>query len=125
MYSTPHFNGLHSAGMFRPPSQTTSRLHDCTLKRVVVLKDQLNKRAHADSAQLACEAAASIRTVASLTRGADCLALYSKSLEEPLFKVKQERSLDEFFVLLFSFSSILRYRPRVLVRGHTRITSGS
>ena len=54
------------------------------LKRVIVLKDQKNKKAHAESAQLACEAAGSIRTVASLTREADCLALYSKSLEGPL-----------------------------------------
>ncbi|KAJ6477368.1 P-loop containing nucleoside triphosphate hydrolase protein [Mycena vitilis] len=52
--------------------------------RVVVLKDQKNKAAHEASAQLACEAAAAIRTVASLTREADCLDLYSSSLEEPL-----------------------------------------
>ncbi|ESK90451.1 multidrug resistance protein 1 [Moniliophthora roreri MCA 2997] len=52
--------------------------------RVVVLKDQQNKKAHAGSAQLACEAAGSIRTVASLTREDDCLKLYSKSLDEPL-----------------------------------------
>ncbi|THH21388.1 hypothetical protein EW146_g137 [Bondarzewia mesenterica] len=54
--------------------------------RVVVLKDQQNKAAHEHSAQLACEAAASIRTVASLTREADCLRLYSESLEEPMLK---------------------------------------
>ncbi|KAI9462777.1 P-loop containing nucleoside triphosphate hydrolase protein [Lactarius psammicola] len=54
--------------------------------RVVVLKDQQNKKAHEESAQLACEAAASIRTVASLTREDDCLELYSRSLEEPLRK---------------------------------------
>ncbi|KAI0697870.1 P-loop containing nucleoside triphosphate hydrolase protein [Cytidiella melzeri] len=51
---------------------------------VVVLKDQKNKKAHEQSAQLACEAAGSIRTVASLTREADCLRLYSESLEGPL-----------------------------------------
>ena len=54
------------------------------MKRVVVLKDEKNKAAHESSAQLACEAAASIRTIASLTREEDCLRLYSKSLEEPL-----------------------------------------
>ncbi|KAJ3756801.1 P-loop containing nucleoside triphosphate hydrolase protein [Lentinula raphanica] len=54
--------------------------------RVVVLKDQANKKEHASSAQLACEAAASIRTVAALTREKDCCDLYSKSLEEPLRK---------------------------------------
>lgn len=52
--------------------------------RVVVLKDQQNKRAHEHSAQLACEAAGAIRTVASLTREGDCLRLYSESLDEPL-----------------------------------------
>lgn len=52
--------------------------------RVVVLKDQANKKAHESSAQLACEAAAAIRTVASLTREDDCCDLYSQSLEEPL-----------------------------------------
>jgi ATP-binding cassette subfamily B (MDR/TAP) protein 1 len=52
--------------------------------QVVVLKDQANKKAHEESAQLACEAAGSIRTVASLTRETDCLNLYSKSLDVPL-----------------------------------------
>ncbi|KAF6757399.1 multidrug resistance protein 1 [Ephemerocybe angulata] len=54
--------------------------------RVVVLKDQANRKAHEESAQLACEAAGSIRTVASLTREADCLRLYSESLDIPLKK---------------------------------------
>jgi ATP-binding cassette, subfamily B (MDR/TAP), member 1 len=54
--------------------------------RVVVLKDQANKKAHEESAQLACEAAGSIRTVASLTREQDCLRIYSQSLEIPLRK---------------------------------------
>ncbi|KAJ2914131.1 hypothetical protein MD484_g6294, partial [Candolleomyces efflorescens] len=52
--------------------------------QVVVLKDQANKKAHEESAQLACEAAGSIRTVASLTREKDCLEQYSQSLEVPL-----------------------------------------
>ncbi|KAF8516809.1 P-loop containing nucleoside triphosphate hydrolase protein [Hysterangium stoloniferum] len=52
--------------------------------RVVVLKDQVNKKSHAASAQLACEAAGAIRTVASLTREDDCLNLYSESLVIPL-----------------------------------------
>jgi ATP-binding cassette subfamily B (MDR/TAP) protein 1 len=54
--------------------------------RIVVLKDQKNKREHEASAQLACEAAGAIRTVASLTRENDCTALYSQALEEPLRK---------------------------------------
>lgn len=54
--------------------------------RVVVLKDKKNKKEHEESAQLACEAAGSIRTVASLTREDDCTLIYSKALEEPLRK---------------------------------------
>jgi ATP-binding cassette subfamily B (MDR/TAP) protein 1 len=87
--------------------------------RVVVLKDQSNKKAHEESAQLACEAAASIRTVASLTREDDCVEIYSKSLEGPLrrsnrtavwsnflFAVSQAFS---FFIisLVFWYGSIL------------------
>ncbi|KAI0284634.1 P-loop containing nucleoside triphosphate hydrolase protein [Russula aff. rugulosa BPL654] len=52
--------------------------------RIVVLKDQQNKKSHADSAQIACEAAGAIRTVASLTREDDCLELYGESLDVPL-----------------------------------------
>ena len=52
----------------------------------MVLKDQTNKKAHEESAQLACEAAGSIRTVASLTREDDCVRLYSSRLEETLHK---------------------------------------
>ncbi|KAH6896470.1 P-loop containing nucleoside triphosphate hydrolase protein [Coprinopsis sp. MPI-PUGE-AT-0042] len=52
--------------------------------RLVVMKDETNKKAYESSAQLACEAAGSIRTVAALTREADCLQRYSESLEEPL-----------------------------------------
>ncbi|KAH9941048.1 multidrug resistance protein 1 [Amylocystis lapponica] len=52
--------------------------------RVVVLKDEQNKRAHEHSAQIACEAAGAIRTVASLTREGDCCDLYSQSLDGPL-----------------------------------------
>jgi ATP-binding cassette subfamily B (MDR/TAP) protein 1 len=48
------------------------------------MKDQRNKNAHAESAQLACEAAGAIRTIASLTREDECLELYTRSLEEPL-----------------------------------------
>jgi ATP-binding cassette subfamily B (MDR/TAP) protein 1 len=54
--------------------------------RVIRLKDITNERLHEDSAQLACEAAGSIRTVASLTREDDCCREYSRSLEIPLQK---------------------------------------
>ncbi|EUC60222.1 multidrug resistance protein [Rhizoctonia solani AG-3 Rhs1AP] len=52
--------------------------------RVVVLKDQSNKAEHEGSAQVACEAAGAIKTVASLTREQDCCDIYSRSLEGPL-----------------------------------------
>ncbi|KAH9174816.1 P-loop containing nucleoside triphosphate hydrolase protein [Lactarius sanguifluus] len=73
--------------------------------RVVVLKDQHNKSAHEESAQLACEAAASIRTVASLTREDDCLDLYSRSLEEPLRKSNRTAVWSNFlFAMSQAFS---------------------
>ena len=62
----------------------SSFICSATTKRVVVLKDEQNKGTHESSAQVACEAAASIRTVASLTREEDCLRIYSERLEEPL-----------------------------------------
>lgn len=48
------------------------------------MKDQTNKKSHEDSAQVACEAAGAIRTVASLTREEECTRIYSESLEVPL-----------------------------------------
>ncbi|KAG2160205.1 P-loop containing nucleoside triphosphate hydrolase protein [Suillus bovinus] len=52
--------------------------------QVVVLKDQRNKKAQESSAQIACEAAGAIRTVASLTREEHCLDIYRQSLEGPI-----------------------------------------
>ncbi|KAF8585704.1 P-loop containing nucleoside triphosphate hydrolase protein [Ramaria rubella] len=74
--------------------------------RVVVLKDQKNKIAHEASAQLACEAAASIRTVASLTREEECLALYSESLMGPLRESNRTAITSN---LLFSLSQAMTF----------------
>lgn len=52
--------------------------------RVVVLKDEKNKKWHASSAQMASEAAGAVRTVASLTREQDVDNIYSNSLKTPL-----------------------------------------
>ncbi|GJN89308.1 hypothetical protein Rhopal_002288-T1 [Rhodotorula paludigena] len=52
--------------------------------RVVILKDKKNKEAHASSAQMACEAAGAIRTVAALTREDQCNNLYSEQLDSPM-----------------------------------------
>lgn len=84
-----------------------------------MLKDEQNKKAHEASAQLACEAAGAIRTVASLTREGDCCRIYSQSLEEPLVRSNRTAiysnaiySLSQamsFFViaLVFWYGSIL------------------
>ncbi|KAK7461381.1 hypothetical protein VKT23_008560 [Stygiomarasmius scandens] len=80
--------------------------------RVVVLKDQANKKEHAASAQLACEAAGAIRTIASLTREDDCLDLYSKSLEEPL---KKSNRTAIFSNGLYALSSSMAFFAIALV----------
>ncbi|KAF8133779.1 ste6-like protein [Boletus edulis] len=80
--------------------------------RVVVLKDQQNKRAHDSSAHLACEAAASIRTVASLTREEDCLKLYSDSLDEPL---RNSNRTTKWSSLLYAFSQSVTFYVIALV----------
>ncbi|TIC60621.1 P-loop containing nucleoside triphosphate hydrolase protein, partial [Wallemia mellicola] len=54
-----------------------------TRLRIVLLKDKRNKKAYEDSAQLACEAAGSIRTVASLTREDQLSQYYHDALEMP------------------------------------------
>ena len=72
----------------------------------------MNKKAYAESSHLACEAAGSIRTVASLTREEDCLALYSKSLEGPL---KKSNGSAVWGNLLFAFSQAQMYGVIALV----------
>ncbi|KDQ06807.1 hypothetical protein BOTBODRAFT_181275 [Botryobasidium botryosum FD-172 SS1] len=57
--------------------------------KVVVLKDQKNRAAYEESAQVACEAAGAIRTVASLTREDLATKEYSDSLEIPLIVSRQ------------------------------------
>jgi ATP-binding cassette subfamily B (MDR/TAP) protein 1 len=74
--------------------------------RVVVLKDQANKKAHYDSAQIACEAAGAIRTVASLTREEDCCRLYSESLEEP---VRRSNKTSLWSNLLYAFTQAVSF----------------
>ncbi|KIP08244.1 hypothetical protein PHLGIDRAFT_127165 [Phlebiopsis gigantea 11061_1 CR5-6] len=64
--------------------------------RVVVLKDKQNKKAHEESAQLACEAAGAIRTVASLTREDDCCRIYAESLDAPLQNAKRAAVWSNF-----------------------------
>jgi ABC-type bacteriocin/lantibiotic exporter with double-glycine peptidase domain len=68
---------------------------------VVMLKDAKNKAEHAQSAQIACESTAAIRTVAALTREEECLAEYSASLEQPLKRAVRASALS---TLVFSAS---------------------
>jgi len=56
---------------------------------VILQKDKGTKKAHESSAHIACEAAGTIRTVASLTREDDCVHLYSQSLEGPLQQARR------------------------------------
>jgi ATP-binding cassette, subfamily B (MDR/TAP), member 1 len=91
--------------------------------RVVVLKDETNKKYHEQSAQMACEAAAAIRTVASLTREKDCRDIYSKSLEVPL-KTATRASIFSTFTFaisqamsFFAISLVFWYGSRLVVDG--------
>ncbi|THG99670.1 hypothetical protein EW026_g2717 [Hermanssonia centrifuga] len=80
--------------------------------RIVVLKDQKNKKAHDQSAQLACEAAGAIRTVASLHREEDCCIAYSNSLEGPL---RNSNKTALWSTLLFALSQSMVFYVIALV----------
>jgi len=68
--------------------------------KIIIMKDKTNRKAHEESAQLACEAAAAIKTVASLTREDDCLRLYSQSLDKPLRNAKRSAVISSFWFAL-------------------------
>lgn len=78
--------------------------------RVVVLKDKKNKKSHEASAQMACEAAAAIRTVAALTREDDCCAIYSKQLDEPARQSNRTALVANSF---YSLSQALTFLVRL------------
>jgi len=97
--------------------------HSDCFQRIVAPKDQRNKNAHEESAQLACEAAGAIRTVASLTCEGHCLEVYSKTLEKPLRELNRtslwsnllfslSRSFSFFIIALTSWygSRLVSYR---------------
>ncbi|KAJ7622864.1 P-loop containing nucleoside triphosphate hydrolase protein [Mycena rosella] len=74
--------------------------------RVIVLKDEENKLAHVDSAQIACEAAATARTVAALTGEEHCCGRYSNSLVLPL----QQATRAAFWsALLYALSQTMAF----------------
>ncbi|KAK0548355.1 hypothetical protein OC845_003627 [Tilletia horrida] len=74
--------------------------------QLVVLKDVRIKKAHEGAAQIACEAANSVRTVASLTREDACLALYKDALVAPGRVVRNTAFLSN---LLYSISQALAF----------------
>ncbi|KDN46982.1 P-loop containing nucleoside triphosphate hydrolase protein [Tilletiaria anomala UBC 951] len=74
--------------------------------RLVVLKDAKIKKAHEKAAQKACESAANIRTVASLTREDDSLRVYSEELKWPARVVRKTAFLGN---ILFAVSQGLAF----------------
>lgn len=80
---------------------------------MVVLKDQTNKKEHAESAQIACEGAGAIKTVASLTREEGCYEEYSKSLEIPLHRSNRTAVWS---CALFALSQSITFFGIALVR---------
>lgn len=78
----------------------------------MVTKDQRNRKNHDRAAQIACEAVASVRTVASLTGENDICHAYSDSLREPLRRAK---SNDLLANLTFAISASMQYPIIALV----------
>lgn len=74
--------------------------------KLVVLKDAKIKAAHEGSAHRACEAAAAIRTVQSLTREVDCLEIYKRELVEPGKIAKKAAFLSN---ILYALSQALSF----------------
>jgi ATP-binding cassette subfamily B (MDR/TAP) protein 1 len=56
---------------------------------LVLPNERAKKLAHEKTAQVACESAGAIRTVASLTRETDCVRRYSEALEGPLRRTRK------------------------------------
>jgi ATP-binding cassette, subfamily B (MDR/TAP), member 1 len=97
--------------------------------RVVVMKDETNKQYHEDSAQMACEAAASIRTVAALTREKDCVDIYSRCLDIPLKKATRTSvyatatyALSQSMAF-FAISLVFWYGSRLVANGEYSTTA--
>ncbi|KIY50745.1 P-loop containing nucleoside triphosphate hydrolase protein [Fistulina hepatica ATCC 64428] len=80
--------------------------------RVVVLKDKYNRLAHESSAQIACESAGAIRTVASLTREKQCLQAYRESLEHPL---RQSNRTAVWSNMFYAFAQSVTFLINALI----------
>ena len=80
--------------------------------KVVVLKDQKNKKVYSKTAHMASEAAGAIRTVASLTREQDCCREYHDALEGPTrYSIRSALSAN----LLYAVSQALSFWVIALV----------
>lgn len=79
---------------------------------MVDLKDETKKKVQDDSAQMACEAAGAIRTVASLSREDDCCRIYNQGLAEKLRKSTRSAIASN---LLFAVSQSMSFWVIALV----------
>ena len=75
--------------------------------QTVVLKDKKDKDAYEESARLACEVAAAVETVASLTRDQDFVDAYSRSLGKPLRLVNRATIVRMFWFGCTQFTVFL------------------
>ncbi|KAJ7207327.1 ste6-like protein [Mycena haematopus] len=80
--------------------------------RVIVLKDKATQEAYVDSAQVACEAASSFRTVAALTGEEYCCSRYNNSLLRPLQAAQRAAPRSS---LLYAFSQTTVYWTLALI----------
>ncbi|KAJ7064133.1 P-loop containing nucleoside triphosphate hydrolase protein [Mycena amicta] len=74
--------------------------------RVIIQKDEINRRAHLNTSQIACEAASAYRTVAALTAEDEFLSRYSASLLEPLRTAKRAAVWS---AMLYAFSQTIAF----------------
>lgn len=79
---------------------------------MVDLKDEFKVKSRDEPAQLACEAAGAIRTVASLAREDDCCRIYNQGLTESLRKSKRSAVASH---LLFAISQSMTFWVIALV----------
>ncbi|KAF8546860.1 P-loop containing nucleoside triphosphate hydrolase protein [Imleria badia] len=93
--------------------------------RVVVLKDQHDKGAHRSSAQLACKAAASIRTVASPHSGGRLSETIQGKSGRASQEFKQDDKVEQSVVCVLAISNFLRCCPRLLVWRTARLLHGN
>lgn len=80
-----------------------------------MLKDETNKKEHDESAQIACEAAGAIKTVAALTREDGCYQEYSESLEVPL---QRSNRTAIWSCALYAFTQSMQFFAIALVCYH-------